>query len=187
CGHAEARRHAYRPSVAGAHAPFAEAAAYPLRKEHGAVEVRLRKHDRELLTADASRQVDVAELGSHDFCTHHEYGVSGLMAVPVVDALEVVEIGEHDREASPEALDASLLPLEHLHEPPAIRELRELVGRCLLLDDLMEPSVLERSLSVRGERLHQRIPDRVVLRRDAVQLDDATRTYTRRPAELDDE
>src|SRR2546421_10212352 len=51
----------------------------------------------------------------------------------------------------------------------------------------MEPSVLERSLCVRGERLHQRIPDRVVLRRDAVQLDDATRTYTRRPAELDDE
>ena len=66
------------------------------------------------------------------------------MAAAVVDALEVVEVGEEQRQRRAEPARAGDLGLERLDEAAAVDEAGELVGDGLLADDLVQARVLER-------------------------------------------
>ena len=65
------------------------------------------------------------------------------MAVLVVDQLEVVEVGEDERERVAEALCAANLDGERLGEAAAVGELGELVRDRLALDGAVEALVLD--------------------------------------------
>ena len=79
--------------------------------------------------------------------------VAGGMPEAVVDALEVVEVGEEERQRRAEPLRAGDLGLERLDEAAAVDEPGELVGDRLLAHDLVEARVLERDRGLRGEPL----------------------------------
>ena len=74
------------------------------------------------------------------------------VAVHVVDRLEVVEVGEHERQRRAEALGARDLRGERVLALAAVRDAGEPVDERLPLDDPVQPRVLERDRRVRGER-----------------------------------
>ena len=79
--------------------------------------------------------------------------VPELVAEAVVDRLEVVQIGQDEREAAAKALHPADLVLERLLEAAPVRELREVVGDRLARQDPVQPCVLERDRGLRGERI----------------------------------
>ena len=74
------------------------------------------------------------------------------MPVDVVDRLEVVEVGEHERERRAEALGPRDLGGERVLALAPVRDAGEAVDERLPLDDAVQPRVLERDRGVRGER-----------------------------------
>ena len=71
------------------------------------------------------------------------------MAVRVVDGLEVVEVGEDQRDGAAEPLDARELGGERLVALPAVGEPGELVDERLPLDDAVQARVVERDHGLR--------------------------------------
>ena len=118
-----------------------------------ALEPRLREQDRELLAAEPGSDVDVATVRAEQVGERQENLVAGVMPEPVVDQLEVVQIGEHDRELPAEPLPPGDLRVERIEKAPTVDEARQLVGDRLPLDDVVEPRVLERDRSLGGEPL----------------------------------
>src|SRR5205085_2481567 len=78
---------------------------------------------------------DGAEAGAEDAAQGPEDVVPGAMAEAVAHELEVVEVGEHERERAVEPLGALELEREHLHEPAAVREAGQLVRHRLRLHE----------------------------------------------------
>ena len=98
--------------------------AQPLGETLGAFEVGLGKEDGELLAAVPRRRTDLADGRAQDVGERLKDVVASLVAVAVVDLLEVVEVGEDEREAPAEALGAGDLALERLFEVAAVWEAR---------------------------------------------------------------
>src|SRR5688572_30976052 len=105
----------------GRHRPRGQGLAEPLGEALRALEIGLRQEDRELLAAVARGKVDLTDGRAQDVGEGLEDVVAGLVAVAVVDLLEVVEVGEDEREAAAEALGARDLSLERLLEVAAVR------------------------------------------------------------------
>src|SRR6185437_1628462 len=78
--------------------------------------------------------------------------VADRVAVAVVDPLEVVEVGEDERERLSEALGARELGRELVVAVAAVREAREPVHERLPLDDPVQSRILERDHGVTDER-----------------------------------
>ena len=108
-----------------------------------AVEVRLREEHRELLAAVAGGKVDLADGRAEDVRERPQNVVAGLVTVTVVHLLEVVEVGQDQRQASTEALRAGDLGLERLLEVAPVGKLGQAVRVRLPLDQAMEARVLE--------------------------------------------
>ena len=122
-----------------------------------ALERRLGQEHAELLAAEARRNVDVADVLAQRIGEGLQELVPDRVAEAVVDALEVVEVGEDERRRHRPGRPADL-GAERGHEAPPVDEARELVGDRLVLDDVMEPRVLERDRGLGGQ------PDREPLR-----------------------
>ena len=73
------------------------------------------------------------------------------MAVRVIDLLEVVEVGEHERERRAEALGARDLGRERLFALTPVCDAGEPVDERLSLDDAAQPRVLERDRGMGGQ------------------------------------
>src|SRR5687768_16885157 len=150
-GDSEARRH--RGTVA---ADLRQPKAQERRLESAgellaADQIRLGEQDGELLPAVADGEVEVADVLAEHVGEAPQHLVSGLVAVAVVDLLEVVEVGEHEGERVAEPLGAAHLDGERLGEAAAVGELGELVGDRLALDGPVEPLVLERDRGLRRQ------------------------------------
>ena len=74
-------------------------------------EVGLGEDQRELLAAVAAGEVDLADAAEQDLADRAQDRVAGLVAMGVVDLLEVVEVEEDERERVADAVGAP--PLEH--------------------------------------------------------------------------
>ena len=74
------------------------------------------------------------------------------MAVAVVDALEVVEVGDHEADVAAESRRASQLEAERVLEAPPVRETGEAVDESLVLDEAMQLRVVECDDRLGGER-----------------------------------
>ena len=126
---------------------------HALGEVHRAVEVGAGQHHGQLLAAVAGGLVDLAGRLLEDPGHLAQHDVALLVAVGVVDRLEVVEVDHHQAELLPEALGALDLGLEDLVEPAAVEEAGELVGHRLALDRLVQADVLDR---------HRRLADEVL-------------------------
>ncbi len=129
----------------------------------GALVVAAVEQDRELVAAEARRQVAGAQAGAQAAGEGDQQLVADLVPEAVVDALEVVEVEEqHDRAA----VGAAERRLDLLGEQRAVGEAGErvVVGAVRepvavlgqLPERLLEPVVLERDRGVVGQRLQQR-------------------------------
>ena len=94
---------------------------------------RLRQQDRELLAAEARRDVVVAQLRAEDLGDALQDGVAGEVAVGVVDVAQQVEVGHHQRERPVEALGARQLLVQREREVPCVEEAGLRVDARLLL------------------------------------------------------
>ena len=134
-------------------------------KEHG-----------ELLAPVADGEVEVADVLAQDVGEETEHVVSRLVPVAVVDQLEVVEVGEHERERIAEAFRAAHLDGERFGEAATIRELGELVGDGLALHGPVQAFVLDRDRRLRREPVRELLGllvERTLARRIEEQATDA--------------
>ena len=92
----------------------ATAVAQALGERRRARKVGLDEQHGELLAAEPRRDVDHAHAFPQAVGEGPQHLVPDLVAVPVVDALEVVEVGEDERERLAEALGAAQLGVERL-------------------------------------------------------------------------
>ena len=86
------------------------------------------QRDDELLAAPAGGGVGGADVVGDDGADHRERAVAGLVALLVVDALEVVQVERDDREREVVARGAGGLGDEALLEPAAVQQAGERVG-----------------------------------------------------------
>ena len=144
------------PTASRMIARVGEPGADPLGHGDGAVELRAGQEHGELLAAHARRRVDPAQVAAQQLGERPQRLVAGGVPAAVVDALEVVEVGEEERQRGVEPARAGDLALERLDEAAAVDEAGELVGDGLLADDLVQACVLERDRGLRGEPLGER-------------------------------
>src|SRR3954471_5145709 len=103
---AEARGDRDRGAVGSEDDPRRQRAPDPLGDECAALHVGAGQDEQELLPTPARGQVDVSERVVEDDAELAQHAVARLMAVAVVDVLEVVEVGENDGERAAEPFDA---------------------------------------------------------------------------------
>ncbi len=89
------------------------------------------QHERKLLAAETSCQVELANGLLQDARDGADDLVAGLMAEAVVDRLEVVDVGDHERDARTRQVCTCELALESFVQAPAIREAGQRIGLCL--------------------------------------------------------
>ena len=83
----------------------------PLRELERARKVGLGEDQRELLAAVSTGEVDLAHAAEQELPDGAQDRVAGLVAMGVVDLLEVVEVEEDERERVADAVGAT--PLQH--------------------------------------------------------------------------
>ena len=140
-----------RLSIGDSDRRFAQAGSEPFRDDRGLLEVGSGQNDGELLAAGAGREIDRADGVADDRREGPQHVVAELMPVAVVDRLEVVEVGDQERETASEPKQTAHLVLERLLEAPTVGELREVVGDGLERERPLETGVLERDRSLRGK------------------------------------
>ena len=128
-------------AVAGEHGD-AEARSQPLEERLlGAVEaardaldhrphvrlVGLRQQQRELVAADPERQVGAADGAVQQAAEQRQSGIARLVAVPVVQLLEAVQVAQHQRERPVVAARAGGLVAEPAGERAAVEQARQRV------------------------------------------------------------
>src|SRR5205814_6047120 len=124
--------------------PLLERRAQPLGEVLRALDVRAREEDRELLAAPARDVVNLSYRLEDGLGELPQDEVAGRMPVAVVDRLEVVEVGEDQRERIAEPLGPPQLLPQDLMAPAAVREAGQAVAGRLALDDRVQAGVLER-------------------------------------------
>src|SRR4029078_4088454 len=110
---------------------LAQRAAHPVGNERRGLHVRLWQENSELLASEPPSNVDLPHVGPQEVAERLERPVAREVAVLVVDALEVVEIREHERERGFEQTRPFELVLQRLQEAATVDEASELVGGCL--------------------------------------------------------
>ena len=95
-GNPEAGCHRHLAPFAEPDPELGERTAQPLGARDGSIDVGLGQKQRELLAAEPPRDVDVAPVGPDQVGEGLEHLVAGVVAEPIVDQLEVVEVGEND-------------------------------------------------------------------------------------------
>ena len=93
---------------------------------------RLGQKDDELLAAVAGDAVGRAQRLADHGRERLQRLVAGAVAELVVEALEVVDVEQPDRELAAAALEARALDLERLHQAAPVGDLRQLIGRDLV-------------------------------------------------------
>ena len=101
----------------------------------------------ELITPGAGEKVGGAEFGGHHRREAGQQLIAGVMAMGVVDLLEVVDIDGHEREPPPREL------VETVIESPAIAHARQGIGARQLLDLLVSLGVAEGQFAHGGQGL----------------------------------
>ena len=143
--------------------------ADPLGDLHRLLGRRLRQEDRELLAAEAGRNVVLPQLGAEDLGDALQDGVAGEMAVGVVDLAEQIEVGHDQRER----------PLEALCAPELLRERRREVARVeqagLRIDARLRLQLRHRERSVDQQQRRDRERDEPRVARPERREDDAQR------------
>ena len=102
--------------------PLRDRAADPLGDLERLLRRRLRQQDRELLAAEAGRNVVVAQLGAEDLGDALQHRVAGEVAVGVVDLAQQVEVGHDQRQRPLEALCAAELLRQRRGEVARVEE-----------------------------------------------------------------
>ena len=110
------------------------------------------QEEQELLPAPAAGEVGVADGRAEYGREAAENVVSDRMTVAVVHGLEVVEVGEHEREGGVEPLRTGDLRAERVVAVASVREPGEAVDEGLTLDDAMQARVLESDRGMRRQR-----------------------------------
>src|SRR4051794_11904930 len=151
-GDAEADRHVDARSIGREDRALLERAACALGQAGGPVEVGPRQDDRELLPAPTSGNVDLPHAFPQRLGELDEHAVADGMAEAVVDRLEAVQVGEHERDRTAEALGAHQLAGERLLAVTAVGEPGEHVDERLARHDPVQTRVLERDRRVGDER-----------------------------------
>src|SRR5438876_5626230 len=150
-GHPEAGADRDRAAVHREQGPAAEQAADALGQLGPAFEIGPRQDENELLPTPAAGEVDVPD-GLLEECGElSEDRVAGRMAVPVVDVLEPIEVGDDDGQGPAEPLDPRELVFQRLLALAPVGETREAVDQCLSFDDSMQACVVERDHGMRSE------------------------------------
>src|SRR4051794_10212991 len=122
---AEADRDVDARAVGREDRPLLQRAPSALGETGGAVEVGAWQHDRKLPPAPACRHVDLAHALAQRLGELDEHAIADRVAEAVVDRLEVVEVGEHERHRAAEALGAHQLAGERFLAVPSVREAGE--------------------------------------------------------------
>ena len=95
----------------------------------GGVGVGLGQHDQELLAPVAAGRVDGADVRREECAHMAQHRVAGGMAMGVVEALEVVEVGQDDRQRVPEPARPLVLLVHATQHGLAVRDAGERVDR----------------------------------------------------------
>src|SRR5205823_5631239 len=150
-GHAEAAGDPERGPVAAVERALPEGGPDALGELGAALLVRSREEEDELLAAPAAGEVGLAQRAAQDARKLAQDVVACVVAVPVVDLLEVVQVGDDEREGSDHAVGARDLVRERVLAAAPVRDSRQPVDERLALDDRVQPRVLERDGGVRCE------------------------------------
>ena len=140
-----------------------EVVQQPLRDGHRVdLAARAVEQQRELVAAEPGGGVALAQAAAQPVGHRAQQLVAGVVAVAVVDRLELVDVEQQHADARAAALERVLEPVV---EERAVRELGErvverlalelLLERLELAHGLLEAVVLERDRHVAGERLEQ--------------------------------
>ena len=143
--------------------------ADPLGDLHRLLGRRLRQEDRELLAAEAGRNVVLPQLGAEDLGDALQDGVAGEMAVGVVDLAEQIEVGHDQRERPLEALCAPELLRERGREVARVEQAR------LRIDASLRLQLRHRERSVDQQQRRDRERDEPGVARPERREDDAQR------------
>ena len=84
-----------------------EALAQALAHQIGLGQVGIRHDNDKLLPAEPAGQVDAANVATHARGELTEYGIACVMAIAVVDCLEIVDVEQQHRERLPRCEDSS--------------------------------------------------------------------------------
>ncbi len=115
----------------------------PFRRFQSAAGGHIRKEDYELLSAEAGDNVRLAQGPRKDAGDLLEDEISHRVAVNVVEALEVVDIGQEESETRGASVAARELAGEGGVEVAAVEETGEGIGRRQVLDPVVDDGVLE--------------------------------------------
>src|ERR671924_2104512 len=102
--------------ASGKDATPGEGGRQPVGELLASLGARLGQENGELLAAEADGEVEVAHVLAQDVGEAPEHLVPGLVPVAVVDLLEIVQVGEDERERVPETLGPAHLVGERLRE-----------------------------------------------------------------------
>ena len=108
-----------------------DSGAQPLRRAQGARLVGVGQDRDELVAAPAGQLIARAHPGGQPARDLDQHLVARLVAVGVVDRLEVVDVDVHQREQSAVAHAQRDLALQLVRAVAAVRELRQVVGERL--------------------------------------------------------
>jgi len=148
-----------------------DARAQTFRDGERALGPGLREDDCELLAAVARGRVHAANLFAQLAREYAQRSVARVVAVRVVDALEVVYVDEYERDGLAHAGRKMKVALKLNLEEAAVEAARQPVGQCLLLHLLEEARVVDGDGHLVGHRAHEHylvvLPDaHRVVRRD---------------------
>src|SRR5947209_17390817 len=151
-GYAETAGDPERGPVAAVEGALPEGSPDALGELGAALLVRPWKEEDELLPAPAAGEVGLAQGASQDARELAQDIVACVVAVPVVDLLEVVQVGDDEGERSDHAVGARDLVRERVLASATVRDSRQPVDERLTLDDRVQPRILEGDGGVRRER-----------------------------------
>src|SRR5437868_373234 len=152
---AEARGYADPIGRPRRHGQLGNRDAQALRQRFGALEIRFGKEQGELLSPETRAQVDLARASLEHFGEGFEEVVANAVAEQIVDALEVIEVGDDQGQRALEPFGAAELESKCFCERAAIRKPCQLVRNGLSLDDAVKERILERDRRLRCERMSQ--------------------------------
>ena len=176
-GDAEARGHIEARAVGGDERALGEGRPHALRDLGRSGRVGPRQDQAELLAAPARGEIDLASRRAEHVGELAQGEVADRVAEPVVHALEVVEVGDHEGERRTEAERARQLAGERLLGGAAVGQPGEPVDERLALEDPVQTCVLER-----GDAMADEQRDRLdVLDRELGPEEDDRPSWRRRP------
>src|SRR5450759_1325244 len=139
--HADGGREA---RVASGHFDLFDLAAHPLRDAGRAGRRRFRQHDEEFVAAVTAAKVAAPQDLAEALPDRGQDFVAAQVAVPVVDALELVDVEHHDRQRGFAAARARDLHFERVQTVRAVETSRQRVAQAVVAHFREELHVMER-------------------------------------------